>query len=67
MGILDTQLSSPLSTGGISPNNLDSISNSNTHNTYSINGIPVLPNMPTPSQLDLNGEQPNTYLSNPPE
>ena len=39
------------------------------HNQYSINGEPdILKRLPTPSQLDLNGEVPSTnYRDNAPE
>ena len=38
------------------------------HDTYSINDIPVIPNKPSPSQLDLNGVTPTyNYRDNTPE
>ena len=37
------------------------------HNAYSINGTPGLPGMPTPSELDINGETPAKYTDNLPE
>lgn len=38
------------------------------HNEYSINGEPGLPNKPSPSQLDLDGQTPkNNYRNNAPE
>ena len=52
MSIVNTQLSSPLSNGGVSPNNLTQISNSQLHNEYSINGNPTLTGKPIPSTLD---------------
>jgi hypothetical protein len=64
--ILGQHVSSSLSTGGITQNNLTQLQTSQQHNTYSINGTPTLPNLPLPSQLDLNGQTPITYLSNPP-
>jgi len=36
------------------------------HNAYSINGTPGLPGMPTPSELDINGETPTKYSDNLP-
>jgi len=41
-------------------------SNSKKHDTYSINGIPKLSNLPTPSILDLNTLTPPQYLDNLP-
>jgi hypothetical protein len=41
--------------------------NSKLHNTYSINGTPGLPGMPTPSELDINGVTPPKYTDNLPE
>lgn len=67
MGILGQEVNSNLSTGGITQNNLPSLLSSNRHNKYSINGTPSLANQPLPSQLDLNGQTPPTYLSNPPQ
>ena len=65
--ILGQHVSSSLSTGGITQNNLTQLQTSQQHNTYSINGTPSLPNLPLPSQLDLNGQVPaNNYLSNLP-
>ena len=38
------------------------------HDTYSINDIPVIPNKPSPSTLDLNGVTPTyNYRDNAPE
>ena len=65
--ILGQQVTSALSTGGVTQNNLLQLQTSQQHNTYSINGTPTLPNLPLPSQLDLNGQTPTTYLSNPPQ
>ena len=64
--ILGQQLTSTLSTGGVTQNNLTQLQTSQQHNTYSINGSPFIPNKPLPSQLDLNGQTPPTYLSNLP-
>ena len=48
--------------------NVPNFSQSKLHNTYSINGDPVVPKQPSPSQLDLNGEVPaNNYRENAPE
>ena len=64
--ILGQEVNSTLSKGGITENNLPSLLTSQQHNEYSINGTPHLPNLPIPSQLDLDGITPTTYLSNPP-
>ena len=37
------------------------------HNTYSINGNPGLPGVPTPSELDINGVTPPKYTDNLPK
>jgi len=42
-------------------------SESNLHNTYSLNGNPTLSGYPSPSQLDLDGVTPPKYLDNLPE
>jgi hypothetical protein len=39
---------------------------SDRHNTYSINGLPKLPNQPPPSNLDLGGVTPSQYINNLP-
>lgn len=65
--ILGQEQNSTLSTGGIDQNNLVELQTSQQHNEYSINGTPTLPNLPVPSQLDLDGVTPITYLSNPPQ
>lgn len=65
--ILGQEVNSTLSKGGITENNLPSLLTSQQHNEYSINGTPTLSNLPVPSQLDLNGQTPPTYLSNPPQ
>jgi hypothetical protein len=65
-----TSVGSPLSNlnGAQGPDNLPTLKASQLHDTYSINDIPVLPNKPAPSQLDLNGEIPaNNYRDNSPE
>ena len=41
-------------------------SESNLHNTYSLNGNPTLSGYPSPSQLDLDGVTPPKYLDNLP-
>jgi hypothetical protein len=64
--ILGQQVSSSLSTGGITQNNLTQLQGSQQHNTYSINGNPYLPNKPYPSLLDLNGQTPPKYTDNLP-
>ena len=53
--------------GDTPPITNEDTSESNLHNTYSINGIPALTGYPTPSQLDLNGVTPPKYLDNLPE
>ena len=65
--ILGQEVNSTLSTGGVNQNNLPTLLTSQQHNEYSINGTPSLPNLPIPSQLDLDGITPPTYLSNPPQ
>ena len=38
------------------------------HDTYSINNVPVVPDKPAPSGLDLDGQTPsNNYRDNAPE
>jgi hypothetical protein len=59
---------SPLSNlnGGQGPQ--PDFAQSKVQDTYSINGIPNLPNLPPPSQLDLQGEVPAyNYADNAPE
>jgi hypothetical protein len=53
--------------GNTPPITNEDTSESNLHNTYSINGTPALTGYPTPSQLDLNGVTPPKYLDNLPE
>lgn len=70
MGIL-TQLQTDGSNlsefdGQTPPITNEDTSQSNLHNTYSINGNPSLDGFPSPSQLDLNGITPPKYLDNPP-
>jgi hypothetical protein len=67
MAILGQEVGSTLSRGGITENNLPELQTSLQHNEYSINGTPTLPNLPSPSRLDLDGITPQTYLSNPPQ
>jgi hypothetical protein len=55
----DGQTPLPINSGGTPESRL--------HNAYSINGTPGLPGMPTPSELDLNGETPDKYVDNLPE
>lgn len=45
---------------GVTPNTID-LSNSKIHNSFSINGIPSLSNLPSPSILDLDGVTPPKY------
>ena len=42
------------------------LSNSELHNTYSLNGEPNVPGKPNPSTLDLNGRTPTRYQDNAP-
>jgi|TARA_B110000285_G_scaffold100433_1_gene114449 hypothetical protein len=52
---------------GVTPPNMPSASpQSTTHDEYSLNGNPNMPNLPTPSLLDLDGVTPPKYLDNPP-
>jgi hypothetical protein len=44
----------------------DLLSNSELHNTYSLNGEPNVPGKPNPSTLDLNGRTPARYQDNAP-
>jgi hypothetical protein len=75
MGLLDkltssTGTGSPLSKGnGSTPATpVGATPESKLQYTYSINGIPNVPNKPQPSTLDLNGVVPaNNYKDNSPE
>lgn len=75
MGLLDkltssTGTGSPLSRGnGSTPATpVGATPESKLQYTYSINGIPNVPNKPQPSTLDLNGVVPaNNYKDNSPE
>ena len=52
---------------GVTPPNMPSANpQSTTHDEYSLNGNPNMPNLPTPSLLDLDGVTPPKYLDNPP-
>lgn len=54
--------------GGVTPNNFAALQGSQQHDTYSINNIPVVPNKPAPSGLDLDGQvPPYNYADNAPE
>lgn len=64
--ILGQEISSTLSNGGLTQNNLTQLQTSKQHNEYSINGLPSLPDLPLPSQLDLNGAIPSKYTDNLP-
>lgn len=66
MGLKDklTQQGSPLSkaNGGPIPTPVGATDQSRLHFDYSLNGNPNVPNKPTPSSLDLNGQKPaNSY------
>jgi hypothetical protein len=73
MGILDkltNGVGSLLSQGnGSTPTTpIGATDQSKLHDEYSINGIPNVPNKPSPSTLDLNGVvPPNNYRDNTPE
>ena len=73
MGLLDkltTGVGSTLSSGnGSTPSiPVGATDQSKLQDTYSINGIPNVPNKPQPSTLDLNGVVPaNNYRDNTPE
>ena len=70
MGLLNklTQEGSDLSkSNGQQPDEMRNIDpNSPLHNKYSLNGNPNLPNYPSPSSLDLDGQKPEQYLDNLP-
>ena len=73
MGLLDkltTGVGSTLSNGnGSTPSiPVGATDQSKLQDTYSINGIPNVPNKPQPSTLDLDGQVPaNNYRDNTPE
>ena len=52
MAILGTEVTSTLSKGGETQNNLDALRDSKLHNQYSLNGNPHIDGKPTPSVLD---------------
>ena len=63
MGLKDklTQQGSPLSKANI-PIPVGATDQSKLHFDYSLNGNPNIPNKPSPSLLDLNGQKPaNSY------
>lgn len=65
MSILGQEKNSNLSTKGLTQNNLTKLQGSKQHNEYSINGLPNIPNKPSPSILDP--VQPATkYINNLP-
>lgn len=59
---LTTGVGSPLSkaNGATPPTPVGATDLSKLQYTYSINGIPNVPNKPQPSVLDLNGQKPST-------
>tara|TARA_R100000908_G_scaffold51984_1_gene27280 strand:+ start:4120 stop:4359 length:240 start_codon:yes stop_codon:yes gene_type:complete len=67
MGLKDkltTGVGSPLSkgNGATPPTPIGATAQSTLQYTYSINGIPYIPNKPQPSILDLDGQKPsNSY------
>jgi len=66
-----TTQGSPLSkaNGATPPTPIGATDQSKLQNTYSINGNPNVPNKPSPSTLDLNGQTPSNQYRNtaPPE
>lgn len=66
MNILGQEKSSKHSLGGITTDNLEKLYKSKNHNEYSINGVPDLTNLPSPSRLDLDGKTPAKYMDNLP-
>ena len=73
MGLLDKLTQTPGSTlsqgnGSTPATPVGATAQSKLQDTYSINGIPNVPNKPQPSTLDLNGVVPaNNYRDNTPE
>ena len=70
MGILNklqTEGSELSGFNGETPPSAPDQAESTLHKTYSINGNPTMPGLPTPSELDLDGVTPPKYLDNPPE
>ena len=68
MGLLDKLTTSHLGLKGETPSQFAlSADQSKLHNTYSLDGDPNIPNKPSPSNLDLNGQTPPKYLDNPPQ
>jgi hypothetical protein len=61
-----TTQGSPLSkaNGATPPTPVGSTAQSKLQDTYSINGIPNVPNKPSPSVLDLNGGTPSNQYRN---
>lgn len=66
MKILGQQIKSKFSLGGETKDNLEKLYNSKTHQEYSINGVPDLMNLPSPSRLDLDGKTPPKYMDSLP-
>ena len=66
MAIIGQQIDSTLGNGGVTTNNTPSLVASKLHKEYSINGNPNIPNKPSPSNLDRNGETPTQYIQNLP-
>ena len=66
MSILGQEKKSVFSQGGITQNNVETLTSSKLHKNYSINGNPNLTNKPLPSSLDLNGATPKKYIDNLP-
>ena len=73
MGLLDKLTVNPGSllsqgNGSTPPTPIGATDQSKLQDTYSINGIPNVPNKPSPSTLDLDGViPPNNYRDNTPE
>ncbi len=61
-----TTQGSPLSkaNGATPPTPIGATAQSKLQDTYSINGIPNVPNKPSPSVLDLNGGTPSNQYRN---
>ena len=65
MAILGTEVTSTLSKGGETQNNLDALKDSKLHDTYSTDGNPNIPGKPDPSILEATNII--KYVDNKPE
>ena len=52
--------------GATPPTPVGATDQSKLHDQYSLNGIPTVTGVPSPSVLDLNGGTPPKYTDNPP-